>query len=209
MTRFPAQSFQDIRKLYEKKGLTPSYIHVGDARWSPKPFEVMISELIKLHDLSRKGKINDDKKLLIAGSGDGREAAYFAAMGYEVLGIEIIPEVAEASRYLIAECEKEGYISKGMVKIVEGSFLDDDNYLFQDTHFSNFKKISAYLMPDNLKGLVNKMISESPSGTSLLTFSDSRVVQPQELTQLQNVDNTSFKDKKGELEYILSIYNKR
>ena len=125
--------------------------------------------------LFRKHKI---KKILVPGSGYGRNSKLFSTSGFDVTGIEISEEAcALAHEYDPA------------TKIHPGSFLDDD--LVQDSYegIYCFNVLQLFLQPDRIRLIHRSTQILSPNGFMFFTgISD----QDKSFGQGQEVEKNTF-----------------
>ena len=140
---------------------------VGDAFWRPTVLPILMGEIKIIDILSAIERRAHSGGVLVAGSGDGREVAFLAKLGYDVVGIELNPALAKHSKSLMDVLAQEGRVERLRTRIVQGDFLDDYTYHSNGLRFEDFRTIFAYLLDSNFQGLVKKIGQQSPSGTEL------------------------------------------
>jgi hypothetical protein len=193
-----------IQKLYDKMASNLRIKSEPGLSWSQTPFPDMEIEVFRVLSLLENKKLSEGKKILLAGSGDGRRAAYFNRLGFNVYLVELNNELIDISSRILNQLEREGIIDPEKMKILQGSFLDDKLYKTNGLKFSDFNKIYAYLLPTNLNGLVQKIESESPLETNLFFLSYPYFIMPQ-FKKLTEIDTKPLA-KNSEL--YLNIYKK-
>ena len=125
--------------------------------------------------LFRKHKI---KKILVPGSGYGRNSKLFSTSGFDVTGIEISEEACVLAREY-----------DPATKIHPGSFLDDD--LVQDSYegIYCFNVLQLFLQPDRIRLIHRSAQMLSPNGFMFFTgISD----QDKSFGQGQEVEKNTF-----------------
>lgn len=164
------QTRQDLERIvklfgqHELKGLQPK---LGNVYWVPTPPEILLEEMITLDVWTAIEGKRHEGRTLVAGAGDSRRVAPLARLGYDVVAIELNPRLVQHGNYMMDLLAQHGLVDRTKVTIVEGDFLDDNTYISRDLAFSDFNKIFAYLKPENLAKLADKIRQQSYEGTEL------------------------------------------
>lgn len=156
------EDLEQIAKTYDKFEFENKPKDVNGCFFKPTPCEVLIGEVKLLKILEQKKLISNDKTILLAGSGDGRRAAYLNRSGYNVYAIEINNILYQKSVDILTELSKNNLLDKSKkLRIINGSFLEDSTYNSNSLKFNDFNKIFTYLLPNNTEKLIKKIEKES------------------------------------------------
>ncbi len=207
MGEFVRQDFERIRDIYEMNPLVQKPENIEGCVWRPTPFEILEQESLYTLFMAQNKQLGKDKKILIAGAGDGRRAAYLNRVGFDVYAMEINPALKDASEDIIEKLAKEELINPKTIKVIQGSFLDENVYKSSGIRFSDFTNISAYLLPRNITELGRKIERESPNGTSFMVLSHTDFKDPE--LSLAREAAKRFKAKGCMTHFFLDTYAKR
>lgn len=170
MDQATEDDLRKISELYYKYELKEKPKDVGRGFWVPTNFPVLLAEMKLFHIITYIEKKEHKGMVLVAGSGDGRRAAYLNRLGYDVTCVETNPKLVEHSNYLMQLLAQEGLIEANRLSIIEGDFLDDKIYNSGGSSFEDFTKIFARLLPHNLNSLAHKIEAQSRPGTDLFSL---------------------------------------
>jgi len=106
---------------------------------------------------------------LDAGSGDGRMVALLSCLGYKAIGVEFDLELAVYSQGKLEQLKRQGAITAD-AKIAKGDFTDAGTYQKMGVDFQDIRNIFHGINLVSLRGLVEKIKNESPSGTTLTLY---------------------------------------
>jgi SAM-dependent methyltransferase len=119
-----------------------------DVVWVPTPYP-LIEKMLDMAQVTPRDYVID------LGSGDGRNVILAAKRGARALGVEYNPEMVELSRRNAA---KEGVASQA--RFVQGDMFEAD--------ISQATVRALFLLPDNLRRLTPKFLSQLKPGTRLV-----------------------------------------
>jgi len=161
------EDLEAIVEFYRDNAPTEIPQSVDNAIWKPTIPEMLWDEIVYFDAWHAIEKKPHEGRVLVAGSGDGRRAAYLNRLGYHVTGVELNPELVRRSRGLFSELEKRKLVDTSRLTVLEGDFLNDDMYQKSGLSFADFSKIFAYLIPGNFASLARKAESLSKPGTEV------------------------------------------
>ena len=119
-----------------------------DVVWVPTPYALVE----KMLDMA---KVTAQDYVIDLGSGDGRNVIMAAKRGARALGVEYNPEMVELSR---RNATKEGVSARA--RFVQGDMFEAD--------ISQATVLALFLLPDNLRRLTPKFLSQLKPGTRLV-----------------------------------------
>jgi SAM-dependent methyltransferase len=119
-----------------------------DVVWVPTPYP-LIEKMLDMAQVTPQDYVID------LGSGDGRNVIMAAKRGARALGVEYNPEMVELSRRSAA---KEGVA--GRARFVHGDMFEAD--------ISQATVLALFLLPDNLRRLAPKFMSQLKPGTRMV-----------------------------------------
>jgi precorrin-6B methylase 2 len=119
-----------------------------DVVWVPTPYP-LIEKMLDMAGVTARDYVID------LGSGDGRNVIMAAKRGARALGVEYNPEMVELSRRSAA---KEGVAERA--RFVQGDMFEAD--------ISQATVLALFLLPDNLRRLTPKFMSQLKPGTRLV-----------------------------------------
>jgi SAM-dependent methyltransferase len=119
-----------------------------DVVWVPTPHPLVE----KMLDMAR---VTPQDYVIDLGSGDGRNVIAAARRGARALGVEYNPEMVELSR---RNAQNEGVADRA--RFVEGDMFEAD--------ISQATVLALFLLPDNLRKLTPKFVTQLKPGTRLV-----------------------------------------
>jgi precorrin-6B methylase 2 len=119
-----------------------------DVVWVPTPYP-LIEKMLDMAGVTAKDYVMD------LGSGDGRNIIMAAKRGARALGVEYNPEMVALSR---RNAQKEGVAERA--RFVQGDMFEAD--------VSKATVLALFLLPDNLRRLTPKFMSQLKPGTRLV-----------------------------------------
>jgi SAM-dependent methyltransferase len=119
-----------------------------DVVWVPTPYP-LVEKMLDMAQVTAQDYVID------LGSGDGRNVILAAKRGARALGVEFNAEMVELSRRNAA---KEGV--SGKARFVQGDMFEAD--------VSQATVLALFLLPDNLRRLTPKFMSQLKPGTRLV-----------------------------------------
>ena len=119
-----------------------------DVVWVPTPY-ALVEKMLDMAGVTPQDYVID------LGSGDGRNVIAAAKRGARALGVEYNPEMVELSR---RNAQKEGVMDR--VRFVEGDMFEAD--------ISQATVMALFLLPDNLRKLTPKFVTQLKPGTRLV-----------------------------------------
>jgi precorrin-6B methylase 2 len=130
-------------------GFTPVPGQPGkDVVWVPTPYP-LIEKMLDMAGVTARDYVID------LGSGDGRNVIMAAKRGARALGVEYNAEMVELSR---RNAKKEGVAERA--RFVQGDMFEAD--------ISQATVLALFLLPDNLRRLTPKFMSQLKPGTRLV-----------------------------------------
>lgn len=177
--------------------------------WKPTPLHVLAGEIRALDIMLSRESKRHEGRVLLPGPGDGRRGACLNRLGYDVFGVEIIPNLVRTSNYLKEFLAQQGLVDRDRIKIVEGDFLDDGAYHSNGLRFEDFSRVFTYPYPkkEDFRGLVDKIERMSPPGTELFVLHPVELGIPE--IGLEHVRTATIKSDIITPHYDLSRYRKK
>lgn len=200
-------------RRYEEKVAKPEVL---SGKWKPTSLEVLRKEIKAFEGLLyglQRGvynggvqRIKHEGKVLVPGSGDGRRAALLNRLGYDVVAVEIEPEIVRTSSDMVKSLARQGIVDPNRIKILHGDFLDDNLYHSNGLRFEDFQKIYVYLTGSIFRNLLDKIEKTSPKGVELIALRHGEWVDPK--INLKSLGNATIQVPNSLTYYELSMYRK-